>query len=91
MRKVAVDVLLIILSGVISFYVSISHPQFNNMEMGAMLLVFISGGVSILTLLIYAIFPIYFVKFYQKNRWRIATIFCTINVITGIMVYFNDW
>jgi hypothetical protein len=91
MAKKALDLLIVLLSGGISFLISISHPEFGNMEMGALLLVYISIGVTILTVITYLIIAIFFRKFYSSRHWPIITILAAINILAGILIYLNDW
>jgi hypothetical protein len=91
MGKKVLDILLLLASGAISFIVSTSHPDFNNMEMDALLLVIISFSFTIGTLLTYLVIVIFFKKFYKEHRWAIVGILSFINVLAGVLIYFNKW
>jgi hypothetical protein len=91
MGKKVLDILLLLASGTISFIVSTSHPEFNNMEMDALLLVIISFSFTVGTLLTYLVIVIFFKNFYKEHRWVIIGILSFINVLAGVLIYFNKW
>jgi len=80
--------LVIIVSGIICFAISMSNPNLNQMELGALenlVMPFISSVIGLVLYLIVALW------IFKKENWLIVSIIISIlNILYGISLYIYD-
>ena len=80
--------LLIVIAIIISCILSMTNPRIGNMEMAALLNLYLPPVVAIFSMLIFLVFTVGFKEFFKRNYRVIASLLVAINLITGIYLHF---
>lgn len=87
MQSKAFDILLIAISGVIAYFISMGYPDVDKIEMDGIYFLIIPVIVTLSTLIVYMVFTKAFKNFYAKYRWWVVGFFCAVNMADGLLLY----
>lgn len=79
---------IIVISIVISYLLSMTNPRIGNMEMAALLNLYLPGIIAVITLIIFLIMATAFKKLFLRYRWWVTVPLAVINAATGVYLHF---
>ncbi|MCW3117228.1 MAG: hypothetical protein JWM28_1310 [Chitinophagaceae bacterium] len=80
--------LLIVLAIIISYFLAMTNPRIGNMEMAALLNLYLPGIVAIFSMLLFLIFTVGFKNFFLRAYWFITIPLLCINIGTGVYLHY---
>ena len=80
--------LIIVLSIIFSYLLSMTNPRIGNMEMAALLNLYLPGIVAIFSMVLFLVFTFALKNFFLRAYWIITIFLIIINIGTGVYLHY---